>query len=329
MSFVHDGWYCAAFSSELEGEPLGRTLIDQPVVLLRSRDGQVSALSDICPHRFAPLHRGRFENDAIYCPYHGLGFDRDGRCIHNPHGDGAIPRASAVNSFAVREEQGVIWIWGGDPLHANPALIPDLQLFDNAISGSFQMNADYRLVIDNLLDLNHAPYLHAGTLSPVGSTRETTWERGARSAASHYVMRSVETPASQKLWFDDPVGDYHVSMEWHAPTILRQRVSMTNVGAPPDDGAMLRAAHLLTPETATTMRYFWMVSRNRLQGDETVDAALRNIVEHAFLNEDAPMIEACQKNMRGRSFRDLRPVFLKTDGACGHARSVLERLTAA
>ena len=329
LPFVIDAWYCAGFSSEFTDRPVGRRFLDRPVAIYRAQDGALVALSDVCPHRFAPLHQGRLENDVLSCPYHGLAFGRDGACVHNPHGSGKIPPRSNIAAYPIAERNGVAWIWIGN----KPAVeseIPELNLVGGEeyprIVGYMVINADYRLIIDNLLDLNHAPYLHGGSLSPVGTTRETTAERGDRSAASHYLMRSVSTPASQKMWYDKPTGDYHVSMEWQAPCTLRQTIAMTGEGRPKEEGAVTRGVHLLAPQDATSTHYFWIMTRNRKPHDTAADQHLKRIIDNAFLTEDGPMLEACQANMRGREFEALHPIFLETDQAPGHARAVLRRM---
>ena len=328
--FMKEGWYCAGFSSEIVDEPLGRTFLDQPVVMYRAQDGEVVALSDICPHRFAPLHQGKLKDDVISCPYHGLSFNREGRCVHNPHGSGKIPPRSKIQAFSVAERDGFVWIWMGDPERADFDKVPNLNLIgdenDPRVTGYMLTPADYRLIIDNLLDLNHAPYLHGGTLSPIGTTRETWAERDDASAASHYLMRSVPTSTSQRLWFDEPVGDYHVSMHWSVPGTLQQTIAMTGEGRPKEEGALTLGAHLLTPQDATSTHYFWIMTRNRRVGDKTGDDALKAIIDNAFRTEDGPMLQACQANMNGREFEALRPIFLETDTAAGHARGVVRKI---
>jgi len=86
MSFLRNAWYVAAWSMEIEEKPVARTILDEPVVMYRTANGEVAALVDACPHRFAPLSMGRLTNDQIRCPYHGLVFDTSGACVHNPHG---------------------------------------------------------------------------------------------------------------------------------------------------------------------------------------------------------------------------------------------------
>ena len=79
--FVRDCWYVAAWDHELEaGKPIGRTLIGEAVVIYRAETGGLVALADRCCHRFAPLSLGRVEGDELRCMYHGLKFDRSGRC---------------------------------------------------------------------------------------------------------------------------------------------------------------------------------------------------------------------------------------------------------
>src|SRR5262245_50628355 len=126
MEFLRNAWYVAAWSDELTRDRLlARTLLEEPVVLFRTATGQPAALFDRCPHRFAPLSRGRLKGDVIECGYHGLCFDRNGTCAHNPHNPGHVPPRAHVRSYALVERQGIVWIWMGEPERADPALVPD------------------------------------------------------------------------------------------------------------------------------------------------------------------------------------------------------------
>ena len=44
--FLRNYWYVAAFSHEVGGEPLGRTILNEPVALFRDKSGRVAALED-------------------------------------------------------------------------------------------------------------------------------------------------------------------------------------------------------------------------------------------------------------------------------------------
>lgn len=66
-SFPLDQWYVAALSRELKDQPLGRTLLNKPVVLFRTADSQVAALEDRCCHRALPLSGGTVEERGLRC----------------------------------------------------------------------------------------------------------------------------------------------------------------------------------------------------------------------------------------------------------------------
>src|SRR3546814_11561118 len=110
--YLRNAWYAAAWSEEIGGTPLGRTFLEQPVVLFRETDGTTVALADRCPHRFAPLSKGKLVGNAIECPYHGLRFGADGQCVHNYHGP--VTKAASVHRYPVMECYGLAWIWMGD-----------------------------------------------------------------------------------------------------------------------------------------------------------------------------------------------------------------------
>ena len=65
-SFPLDQWYVAGFSSELTDKPLGRTFLNQKVVLYRTPDGKVAGLEDRCCHTSLPLSCGTVEERGIH-----------------------------------------------------------------------------------------------------------------------------------------------------------------------------------------------------------------------------------------------------------------------
>jgi len=177
MGFLFGCWYIAAWSDDLPAAGmLSRTILGEPVLLLRDEDGLIGAVRDMCPHRFAPLSRGNFAGGKVTCGYHGLGFALDGRCVANPHG----PVVSGLNvkSWPVHEAYKAIWIWMGDPAQADPALIPDLGYIDACPPSAFSKGylssyGNYQLYVDNILDLSHIDYLHPTTLGGGALSRAT------------------------------------------------------------------------------------------------------------------------------------------------------------
>ncbi|MCX8508176.1 MAG: Rieske (2Fe-2S) protein, partial [Rhodobacteraceae bacterium] len=69
--FSHD-WLSAGRADALPnpGDYLTMEIAGEPVIVLRDRDGQLRALSNVCRHRMSTLLEGRGHTRAIVCPYH-------------------------------------------------------------------------------------------------------------------------------------------------------------------------------------------------------------------------------------------------------------------
>jgi len=337
MKFLNEAWYVAAWSEELgSGTLLARTLLDQPIVLFRDSSGSPAALIDRCPHRFAPLSRGRLQGDSIECGYHGLCFDRAGACTRNPYASTVPPRAR-VRSFPVLERDGIVWIWMGEASTADAGLAPSLPtLVDpawHAIRGYLRTPANYVLAIDNLMDLTHPEYLHDRSLgSPALKT-------------AHYEVKvESERVIHSNRWFDSgpipplmernfptngqPV-EHWVNMRWEAGSSLWLEVGATLAGRPRKEGWKTFAAHLLTPETATSSHYFYAAVFDREEARAHVnDDEIRAILAHIFAGEDSPMLEAVQGRMGGADLWALKPVSLPGDEGAVQVRRALAELIA-
>src|SRR5262245_60969560 len=153
--FLLNCWYMAGWSHEVpEGGTLARRLVDLPLVFYRMSGGKPAALIDRCPHRFAPLSRGKVMGDNLRCGYHGLTFDKNGTCVHN-YFAGPTPPSAKVRAFPVVERDHIIWLWPGDPAAADPAQIPSFPAHDDPsydyIWGRSYVPAHFELVTDNLM----------------------------------------------------------------------------------------------------------------------------------------------------------------------------------
>lgn len=70
-------------------------------------DGDVRALSGVCPHAGGPLGQGNLEGTLVTCPYHAWQFDSaTGACDFN--------ETIRVPTFPVRVENGEILVDIGD-----------------------------------------------------------------------------------------------------------------------------------------------------------------------------------------------------------------------
>lgn len=80
-------WVYLAHESEVpeEGDYVLRYLMDDPFIIVRSEDGQVRALSNVCRHRGMQVCRSELGNAAHFrCPYHGWTYRNDGKLVGVP-----------------------------------------------------------------------------------------------------------------------------------------------------------------------------------------------------------------------------------------------------
>lgn len=336
MPFLRNSWYCAGWSADLQARPVGYKILGDEVVLYRKSDGSAVALSGICPHRFAPLRLGKAVGDVIQCPYHGLQFDAAGECAHNPHG-AAKPRAARLKSYPLVEQDGACWIWMGDPSKAEPAAIPRFDFVGDrekwaGVTGYLRVESNYQLVLDNLLDLTHAAYIHVGTVGLeadrwIGETKMQYKFRIEDGVVhSDYVFLNSPPTPLLKLFADLEVGDIYTPMALYPASTLILDMGMTTPGGSMSDAIRMPSAHFIVPETDTTCHYFYAIARNIKLADEEITRKMGELVRRAFVDEDAPIIREVQNAMGDAEFFSLRPVLLKGDIAAVQARRVLTQL---
>ena len=342
MQFLRNAWYLAAWSAEVApGGHVARTVLGRPIMLLRDGDGAVAAVDDRCPHRFAPLSRGRFDGRTITCGYHGLEFDTAGACTRNPHGSGRIPRAATVRSHPVVERHSGVWLWVGD---ATPdlAAIPDFDLLDTDENVTRRdhlvMDVPYDLIVDNLLDCSHTSFLHDGILGTAGMLDSGTEVR--QEGTTIHVRRfsaSVEPPGMFDMLFkaDGKPVDTWTDFRWDPPSHLLLDVGVTEPGRPRGEGTGYFGTHILTPETSTTTHYFTAATRWGVRpGTETPEIRLKvsDLRRFAFEEQDEPMIRAQHATIAAFERCDgapARPVLLETDAGVVRWHRIMDQLIAA
>jgi phenylpropionate dioxygenase-like ring-hydroxylating dioxygenase large terminal subunit len=333
-TFLKNTWYVAAWSHEIpQGGMLARTITQVPLLFWREGSGKVVALMDRCCHRAASLSMGRLEGDNVRCMYHGLLFDRSGRCIEIPSQD-FIPPAAKVTAYPVVEKYKWVWVWMGDPALADAALIPDTHYLDDpawrGTPGYMHYDANYLLITDNLLDFSHLSYVH-----------ETTLGGSAKYAGIRPKITSTERSVRVERWLTDdkPAPFLNGLKTWpgnvdrwniydvYLPGVLLMDSGSapTGTGAPQGkrvDAAVFFGCQAVTPETSKTSHYFFQPSHGVALEDSSVTANLRESVLAGFM-EDKEIILAQQRIL------DLNPeapmLGMRMDVALSNFRTLIEK----
>ncbi|MDQ3002812.1 MAG: aromatic ring-hydroxylating dioxygenase subunit alpha [Fibrobacterota bacterium] len=190
---LREHWYAAALSWELtEKRPLGRIILERPLVLWRTTGGDAIAMEDRCAHRNAPLSEGQVFDGRIGCPYHGWVYDREGRCVSVPsEGPDAPPPSCKVPSHPVRERHGLIWVWMGEgEPSGDPFPMPYL---DAPGWGAYYMATEFANevthLVENFMDVPHTRFVHFGWFrKPSGKRVRVEVERTPDSVLVTYHL---------------------------------------------------------------------------------------------------------------------------------------------
>jgi len=329
--FLENCWYVAAWDHELADNLLARSILGRPVVLFRGADGAPVALEDRCCHRGLPLSIGRRVGDILRCGYHGLQFARDGRCVRVP-GQSAVPPDARIAAYPVVEKWRWIWIWMGDPASADPALVPDYHWNDDpewtSYGDVFHVEGDYRLMVDNLVDLSHIQFLHATTLgAATDENAEIDIRRGdGQVFVSRWVMDTPPAPMYAHVLGATANVDRWQNITYTPPghIVIDAGSALAGTGAREGDrgqGAETYSNHSLTPETGRSTHYFWHHARNFRRDDEAFTARLGAIFSSA-LREDVVAIAAQQRSIDAVGHRPV--IDIGVDNAALQARRLLD-----
>lgn len=333
--FPLNAWYAAAWGFEVKRALLPRTICDRQIVMYRRGDGRPVALDDACWHRLVPLSHGRLEGDEVVCGYHGLIFDANGRCTHMPSQDTINPSA-CVRTYPAAERHRFVWIWPGDPTLADPALIPDLHWNDDpAWTGdgrTIHVACDYRLVVDNLMDLTHETFVHGSSIGN-RAVAEAPFKvtHGDRSATIARWMVDIEPPP---FWAGQLGKPGHVDrwqiIRFEAPStvVIDVGVAPTGTGAPEGDrsqGVNGYVLNTMTPESSGKCHYFWSFCRNYRLRDQELTTMLRKGVATIF-REDEIILEAQQRAIDANPDRGFNN--LNIDAGSMWARRLIDKMIA-
>ncbi|MDQ1478504.1 MAG: choline monooxygenase [Actinomycetota bacterium] len=297
-------WHLAASADELT-EPGDFVTIDagfDPLVVVRGLDGVLRAFHDFCPHRgIKLLEESGNTRTGIVCPYHSWNFALDGTLRNVPQEDEFDPAAlegCGLLAASVGEWGGMVFV------NAQPAadFTTWLDAFPDHIGSyrperlsevtrvQFDARCNWKLFVENHVDVYHLWYLHARSLSA-------------------YDHQQFEWSA---------VGPHWVSYEPAKDGVERKR---PHVGSTPIKDLDARdqigiGAHMLFPNTlfATESEFFMSYVAKPLAADRSVidvriraepsaDVEMLVAAAKEFMLEDVRACEGIQATVRSSRFR--------------------------
>ena len=338
--FPKNAWYVACLPQDIDDKPLGRKVCGESMVFYRGPQGMATALEDFCPHRGAPLSLGSVIDGKLVCGYHGLEMGCDGKTIAMP--GQRVRGFPAVRAFPVIERYGFVWVWPGDAAQADPARLHHLAWAESPDwaygGGMFHIRCDYRLMIDNLMDLTHETHVHATSIGQkeIDETPTRTVTEGDEVITSRFMNGIMAPPfwrmalRGAQLADDVPVDRWQIC-RFTPPSHVMIEVGVAHAGhggheADPKVKASSIVVDFITPETETSIWYFWGMARNFNPHDRALTAAIREGQGRIF-GEDLQMLEAQQRNLLAQPARQLLKLNIDSGGV--QSRRVLDRIIAA
>jgi vanillate monooxygenase len=337
--FPKNTWYVACTPGEIDEKPLGRTICNERIVFYRGEENRVAAVEDYCPHRGAPLSLGYVCEGKLVCGYHGLEMGCDGRAVAMP--GQRVRGFPAIKAYPVVERYGFIWVWPGEASLADAAKIPHMAWYDNPEwaygGGLYHIACDYRLMIDNLMDLTHETYVHSTSIGQkeIDETPCKTTVEGDTVITSRF-MNDIPAPPfwrqalrSNNLADDVPVDRWQIC-RFTSPSNVMIEVGVAHAGkggydAPAEHKVYSVVVDFITPETETSIHYFWGMARKFNPKDKALTAAIREGQGKIF-GEDLEMLERQQKNLLAWPERKLLMLNIDTGGV--QSRKIIDRILA-
>ena len=337
--FLKNAWYVACTPDDFQDKPLGRKICGESMVFYRGAQGQAVALEDFCPHRGAPLSLGFVKDGNLVCGYHGLEMGCEGKTIAMP--GQRVRGFPAIRSFPVVERYGFVWVWPGQADKASEDLIPKFEFFDNPEwaygGGLYHIACDYRLMVDNLMDLTHETYVHASSIGQkeIDEVPCVTKTEGDHVTTSRFMENITAPPfwkmalRGNKLADDVPVDRWQIC-HFTPPSHVMIEVGVAHAGhggyhAPDKVKAYSVVVDFITPETETSIWYFWGMARKFQPQDAALTASIREGQGKIFA-EDLQMLELQQKNLLAHPTRELLKLNIDAGGV--QSRRVIDRLLA-
>jgi phenylpropionate dioxygenase-like ring-hydroxylating dioxygenase large terminal subunit len=309
-SIVRNRWYIAAFAHEITRQPLERAILGIPVLFYRTEAGAAVAMYGLCPHRYFPLAQGKLQGDSIVCGYHGFTFAANGKCVNIPsQGTGA---GFSQPTYRLEERGPLCWIWMGDADRCDPERIPPYDQFGLGLPGwrassfnYFHVKGRPQLLVDNLMDLTHLPYVHHHI--PGGDAMSKTAMVEQERPRSYQLVRKSKfpwTPFHDLMWGPknryEGLADFDSLTEFYGPEFIQ--TGMPIITAVPDHEkvppalGILHILHGITPETAHSTHYFGFSTRNFRVDDEELDKFQLDSDCH-IRQQDCEAIESVEKRL--------------------------------
>ena len=295
-----EGWVCAGHASEITktGQYMTVTIGNENVVVLRDREKNIRAYSNVCRHRGMALVEGKGKASVLTCPYHAWSYHLDGQLNKAPYMDGVEgfdPAACSLPEFKVEEWLGFVFVnTSGTAAPLAPQLegmLPYLKNYHPEERHSTETwfeewSTNWKSLIENFMEGYHLSITHAKTLDHVTPTR--LCEKLA-SGPGFTAYRSNYDPTFPQR---EPFPEDLTEQERRSSVLFNVYPNFV-ITVGPNCAVFL----ILLPESSETVNIKLGVLVQE-GADDLPETAEYIALAHEFNAEDKATLEAMQKNTK-------------------------------
>ena len=307
--FMKD-WLFVAHRDELQnpGDYLTHTVMGEPIVVARDRQGELHAFYNQCAHRGVEVASGRGNTKRFQCPYHAWTYDLDGKLVGAP-----FMKEVGFDLTQCRLKPLQIGMWAGwifvsfnpdvQPLAEYVAFFEQefgfLRQEDCALAYKYEIDFDcnWKFVYENLLDIYHVGTTHAKTIGKFQDEASYRFKSAPEGRLSIAYQTQTMT-ADGKSRFG--------KMPW----LENETERFGRIGfLPPNVTLLARCDYVrpiahwpISPQKTHSIGYF-LFPRDRL-ADPEFSTKIQDYVDYLtkVLQEDTDMILSLQRAMTTQGF---------------------------
>jgi choline monooxygenase len=279
------------FTTELVGEPL---------LIVRSAEGNLRGFYNVCRHRAGPPAEGCGSRKVFRCGYHGWTYGLDGSLISATEIEGVEGfRPEDFSLVPVRLEEWFNFIFvnldddtrplseslGELPKQAGKFHFDGMKRFERR---TYEMNCNWKTYVDNYLEGYHLPSVHPGL------NRELDYNAYTVEPHRGYVrqfspIRGAQPGDTTPRRYAEPRGDLTTDYFWICPNWM--------LNCYPDN-ISLNIVLPLAPERSLAIFEWYLPEK-----DHNSPAAKASVeFSDQIQVEDVRICETVQKNLRSRCY---------------------------
>ena len=204
--FARD-WSCPGRAADIPdpGNYLTWSIADQPIFVVRNRDGEVKAFSNVCRHRMMVLLEGKGSCRRVVCPYHAWTYDLDGQLIGAPHmgaSEGFEKKDIRLHQLRTETWQGWIYV----TLDEDAAPVAELLAPLGEITGRYGQenyvpvitedhvwDTNWKLLTENFMEGYHLPVAHKETVGAWFTEEKTIFPERIFEGFTYQTFRKNKT----------------------------------------------------------------------------------------------------------------------------------------